>query len=53
MESPTPEQIAKRAAKIRDGWDEEQTRKRAGAPEFPYEIPTVGVAVTIRKKESE
>lgn len=40
--SPTPEEIAERAAKIREGWDEDDYRKRAGLDkQKPYEFPLI------------
>ncbi len=41
-EDPTPEQIAERTAKIREDWDEEEHRYRAGIPKrTPYEFPLI------------
>jgi len=36
------EEIARRAAQVRQGWDEETYRKRAGLATGPFEFPTAG-----------
>lgn len=42
--TPTPKEIAERTAKIREGWDEDEYRKRAGlGKQKPYEFPLVRV----------
>ena len=41
---PTPEQIAERAAEVRQHWSELEHRRRAGLPETSgWEAPTVSV----------
>lgn len=44
LADPTPEEIAERAAEVRQGWSEMEHRRRAGLPESAgWEAPTISV----------
>lgn len=44
LADPTPEEIAERAAEVRQGWSELEHRRRAGLPESAgWEAPTISV----------
>lgn len=44
LADPTPEEIAERAAEVRQSWSEAEHRRRAGLPETSaWEAPTVSV----------